>query len=141
MVNPTESEHIIPKSVTAEYVQNVVDKNGAVRQTLLTGTRDSFTFQLVNRVPTVMSYCNQLTEIPNGKPMRIASGPRLNPWQWNKVKITFDQDKLVVSTNGVAGEAVEAPGYHRYPRATALGTSEIGEFFSGKIRSFKITPR
>ncbi len=118
-----------------------VGKDGEVRQTLLTGTRDSFTFQLVNRVPTVMSYCNQLTEVYRGKPMRIATGPRLKPWQWNKVKITFNQDKLVVSTNGVAGEAVDAPGYHRYPRATVLGASDLGEFFTGKIRNFKITPR
>ena len=72
--------------------------------------------------------------------MKIASGPRLQPWKWNKLKVRFDQDKVTVFTNGVAGTPVAAPGYHRYPRATAFGASELGEFFTGKIRDFRITP-
>ena len=133
---------IVPPFGSYEIEMDIyVDKEGNQVQTLLTGTRDSFTFQLVNRIPKVMVYCNQLTETPGAKPMRVATGLRLKPWQWNNVKIRCDQNKLVVITNGVAGKAVAAPGYHRYPRATALGTSETGEFFKGKIRNFKITPR
>ena len=83
-----------------------------------------------------MVYCNQLD-----KPFKTAYGPRLKPWQWNKVKFRYDQKNLTVTVNGVSGKPVSASGYFRYPRATVLGSSERGEFFTGKIRDFKITPR
>jgi len=132
---------IVPPFGSYEIEMEIyVEKNGAAKQTILTGTRDSFTLMLDNRVPTVMNYCNQLTEVYRGNPMKIATGPRLHPWKWNKLKIRFDQDKLTVITNGVAGTPVAVSGYHRYPRATAFGASERGEFFTGKIRSFVIRP-
>ena len=113
-----------------------VSKDGGAVQTLLTGTNMSFTFYLERRVPTMRIYCNDL---PGGA-MRIATGPRLRPWSWNKVKFRFNQRELSVIVNGVSGKPVNAYGYQRYPRATALGASERGEFFTGKIRNFKITP-
>ncbi len=112
-----------------------VGKEGPAVQTLLTSTHTSFTFQLVNRVPVVRIYCNNM---PGA--IRTASGPRLKPWKWNKVRIRFDQQTLSVSVDGVSGEAVAACGFQRYPRATALGASERGEFFHGKIRDFSIKP-
>ena len=126
---------IVPPFGSYEVEMEIyVDKTGGV-QTLLTGTNMSFTFLLNNRVPTMRIYCN---DYPGS--MRTATGPRLKPWQWNKVKFRFNQRELSVSTNGVPGKAVKAYGYQRYPRATILGASERGEFFHGKIRNFKITP-
>jgi hypothetical protein len=133
---------IVPPFGSYEIEMDVyVEKNGALTQTLLTGTRESFTLQLVDRVPKVMVNCNQLNEVVRANPTKTAFGPRLFPWKWNRIKVRFDQDTVTIYTNGVAGVPVKAPGYHRYPRATVLGSSDLGEFFTGKIRDFKITPR
>ena len=133
---------IIPPFAGYEIEMEVyVEKNGAMVQTLLTDTWDAFTLRLIDRVPTVNVYRNQLCETIGAKAMQVATGPRLRPWQWNKIVVRFDQDKLTVITNGVAGEPVQADGYHRYPRATVLGASDRGEFFTGRIRNFSITPR
>jgi hypothetical protein len=113
-----------------------VEKDGNHIQTLMTGTHQSFTLYLVDRVPFMQIYCNNL---PGA--LRRTSGPRLQPWKWNKVKFSFDQNRLLVTVKGVPGEAVEAYGFQRYPRATLLGASERGDFFKGKIRGLKITPR
>jgi len=118
-----------------------VEKKGGKIQTLLTDTRDAFTLQLNNLTPVAMNYLNQLTEIPGARPMVLAHGPRLNPWQWNKISVIYDQDTCQVIVNGTPGKKVKCSGYHRYPRATTLGASERGEFFHGMIRNFTITPQ
>lgn len=126
---------IVPAFGSYEIEMDVyVDKKDGT-QTLLTGTQKAFTFSLKNRVPVMRIFCNG---IAGG--VRSASGPRLKPWHWNKVKVRFNQRELVVSVNGVSGKPVKVHGYQRYPRATVIGASERGEFFHGKIRNFKITP-
>ena len=128
---------IVPAFGSYEIEMDIyVEKEGNRVQTLMTGTHQSFTLYLRDRVPVIQIYCNNL---PGA--LRRASGPRLLPWKWNKVKFRFDQHKLQVTVNGVAGEAVEAYGFQRYPRATALGAAETGSFFKGKIRGLQITPR
>ncbi|MBR2344759.1 MAG: hypothetical protein IKA71_03115, partial [Lentisphaeria bacterium] len=128
---------IVPPFGSYEIEMDIyVEKEGNRVQTLMTGTHQSFTLYLRDRVPVIQIYCNNL---PGA--LRRASGPRLLPWKWNKVKFRFDQHKLQVTVNGVAGEAVEAYGFQRYPRATALGAAETGSFFKGKIRGLQITPR
>ncbi len=132
---------MIPPFAGYEIEMDVyVEKNGTPVQTLLTDSRDAFTLQLHNNVPVAMVYLNQLTETPGAQPLVQARGPRLKPWKWNRIIVKCDQKTLQVCVNGIWGKAVPAAGYHRYPRATTVGASERGEFFTGKISSLKITP-
>lgn len=133
---------IIPPYAGYEIEMDVFPAPGGDKeQTLLTDTRDAFTLQLVDGVPIAFNYLNQLIETLGGKAMTQAKGPALQPGQWNKITVQYDQQTCQVIVNGVPGEAVPCSGYHRYPRATLLGASERGSFFTGKIASLKITPR
>ncbi|MBE6398556.1 MAG: hypothetical protein E7041_00285 [Lentisphaerae bacterium] len=131
---------IIPPFAGYEISMDVyVTKDGGKIQTLLTDSREGFTLQLRNRVPVALFYCNNLIGIESA--LKMATGIRLRPWTWNRIVVKFDQKKMVINVNGVDGEPVSFSGYNRYPRATTLGASERGEFFTGKIRDFVITPR
>jgi DNA-directed RNA polymerase subunit beta' len=59
----------------------------------------------------------------------------------NRLLLANAPDIIVRNEKRMLQEAVEAYGFQRYPRATLLGASERGDFFKGKIRGLKITPR
>ncbi|MBR7121354.1 MAG: hypothetical protein IKC94_03840 [Lentisphaeria bacterium] len=115
-------------------------KNDKV-QALISDSRQGFTL-LLNKgaVPTAYVYCNQHAETDGRLAFVNAAGFPLQENQWNKITVISNQQALWVEVNGAPGNPVMAGGYHRYPRATSVGASDIGEFFTGKIRNLSITP-
>lgn len=112
---------------------------GVPMQSLLTDSMMAFRLFLRNGVPGATIYRNQFAEAGGTPAIAECSGPRLQPWQWNNIKVVFDQKHFTVYVNDVPGKPVKANGYHRYPRATVMGASERGEFFTGMIRKLKIS--
>jgi hypothetical protein len=112
---------------------------GAPMQSLLTDSMMAFRLFLRNGVPGATIYRNQFAEHGGTPAIAECSGPRLQPWQWNNIKVVFDQKHFTIYVNDVPGKPVKANGYHRYPRATVMGASERGEFFTGMIRKLKIS--
>ena len=112
---------------------------GAPMQSLLTDSMMAFRLFLRNGIPGATIYRNQFAESGGVPAIAECSGPRLQPWQWNNIKVVFDQKHFTIYVNDVPGKPVKANGYHRYPRATVMGASERGEFFTGMIRKLKIS--
>ena len=109
-------------------------------QVLLTDTRQAFTLLLNKGVPYVYIYRNQYAEIDGKQTFVNTSGIPLKLKSWNRITVYSNQQALWIEVNGIPGEMIASGGYHRYPRATSLGASERGEFFTGKIRNLSIAP-
>ena len=118
----------------------IAEKNSKT-QALISDSRQGFTLLLnKNAVPTAYVYCNQHAET-NGKLAFVnTTGEPLKVNQWNKIAVISNQQALWIEVNGIPGNAIAAGGYHRYPRSTSVGASDLGEFFTGKIRNLRITP-
>ena len=72
----------------------------------------------------------------------VARGPVLRAGVWNRLKVDFDQSRLVVSVDGVEGNPVAYSGYQMQTRYTAVGVANRNpqSFFRGRISnlSFKV---
>ena len=118
-----------------------VEKKYAGFQALLTDTRQAFTLGVQNGVPRIFLFRNQFAETYGSKEAFVnSSGIPLKLNSWNRITVYSNQQTAWIEVNGIPGEAVASDGYHRYPRATSVGGSDLGEFFHGKIRNLSITP-
>lgn len=105
-------------------------------QTLFGNDSPGFVLSLRNEVATAGVYCNQTGE------HHIINGPALIANQWNKIKVSFDQQHFSIAVNGVQGEKIVASGYQRYPRAYTVGAHyRFGNFFKGRIAKLEIIPK
>ena len=109
-------------------------------QTLITDTRQGFTLLLNRGVPYIYIYRNQYAETNPKESFVNTRGVPLKPKSWNRITVYSNQQAAWIEVDGVPGEMVQSGGYHRYPRATSVGASDRGEFFTGKIRNLTITP-